>query len=57
MPKSLKKIILQIENDSNFEQLDMFTDYEILEKQRKQKAESFKRERNMQKVESFNYNS
>lgn len=39
-----------IENGSNFEQLDMFTDYEILEKQRKQEAESIKRERSMQKA-------
>lgn len=39
-----------IENGSNFEQLDMFTDYEILEKQRKQEAESLKRERSMQKA-------
>lgn len=28
----------------------MFTDYEILEKQRKQEAESLKRERSMQKA-------
>ena len=39
-----------IENDSNFEQLDMFTDYETLEKQRNQETESFKRERSMQKA-------
>lgn len=39
-----------ITENNNFEQLDMFTDYDVLENQRKEEAESLERERNMQKA-------
>ncbi len=39
-----------IANDDRYEQLDMFTDYKMLEAQRKEEEEALERERNMQKA-------
>lgn len=39
-----------VSNEESFEQLDMFTDYSVLEKEREKEIENLERERNLQKA-------